>query len=109
MRSPSLPTLAPIFLQPWRRPSVAIVYARRFIVPEAAGLVEAQGRNDANVIMRIPDDRSVFRSESLTATTHGVEIFLADESQMIWDLHDLGGADRLEAAGRLREWLLTHP
>jgi len=25
---------------------------------------------------------------------------------MIWDLHDLGGADRAEAAGKLRQWLL---
>jgi hypothetical protein len=25
------------------------------------------------------------------------------------DLEALGGSDRAEAAGRLREWLLTHP
>jgi hypothetical protein len=25
---------------------------------------------------------------------------------MLWDLHDLGGDDRLEAAGRLRQWFL---
>jgi hypothetical protein len=34
---------------------------------------------------------------------------LADPLQQIWDLQDLGGADRIEAAGRLREWLLEHP
>jgi hypothetical protein len=32
---------------------------------------------------------------------------LADPSQMLWDLQALGGTDRWEAAGRLREWLLT--
>jgi hypothetical protein len=30
----------------------------------------------------------------------------ADVVLQIWDLQDLGGADRIEAAGRLREWLL---
>jgi hypothetical protein len=34
---------------------------------------------------------------------------MADPTQMIWDLQDLGGADRLDAAGELREWLLTRP
>jgi hypothetical protein len=39
----------------------------------------------------------------------GVDVPLADLTQQIWDLQDLGGADRLEAAGRLREWLLNRP
>jgi hypothetical protein len=37
----------------------------------------------------------------------GTDVYMADPTQMIWDLQDLGGEDRLEAAGRLREWLLT--
>lgn len=31
---------------------------------------------------------------------------LADPIQQIWDLHDLGGEDRLEAADRLRQAVL---
>ena len=45
----------------------------------------------------------------LAADVRGVEVGLADATQMIWDLHDLGGADRIEAAGKLREWLLKRP
>ncbi|MEA2589629.1 MAG: hypothetical protein QOH66_2556, partial [Actinomycetota bacterium] len=43
------------------------------------------------------------------ATAGGIDVPLADPTQMIWDLHDLGGADRVEAAGVLREWLLNPP
>jgi DNA-binding transcriptional ArsR family regulator len=99
--------VGPDLLVAWRRPSVVILYAQRLIDPVSLGLVEAQGRHDANVIVRMPADQSVFGVPALKADVQGVEVGLADPSQMIWDLHDLGGADRAEAAGRLREWLLT--
>jgi len=35
-------------------------------------------------------------------------ISLVDVPQMMWDLLDLGGDDRQEAAGRLREWFIQH-
>ena len=38
-----------------------------------------------------------------------VEIPLADPIQMVWDLQDLGGAEREEAAGVMREWILNQP
>jgi hypothetical protein len=92
-----------------RQPALVIVYAQHVMDTAALGLVEAQGRHDANVILRMPADRSVFAVPPLSAALREVEIPLADPTQMIWDLHDLGGADRLEAAGRLRAWLLTSP
>jgi DNA-binding transcriptional ArsR family regulator len=99
----------PDLIVPWRRPSTVILYVKR--VPEVNGmgleLVGAQGRHDANVIVHMPADRSVFPVPALVAELHGMEIPLADPSQMLWDLDDLGGADRAEAAGRLREWLLA--
>jgi hypothetical protein len=73
------------------------------------GLIDAQGRQDANVIVRLPEDRSVFPPRALVARFQGNEMPLADPLQQIWDLQDLGGADRLEAAGRLRQWLLARP
>ena len=101
--------VGPDLIVPWRRPSTVILYVKR--LPEMAGLglglVEAQGRHDANVIVRMPADQSVFPVPALVAEVQGVEIELADPSQMLWDLEDLGGADRGEAAGRLREWLLA--
>lgn len=99
--------VGPDLLVAWRRPSTLILYARRLVDPASLGLVEARGRHDANVIIRMPTDKSVFGVSGLVADVQGVEVWLADPSQMIWDLLELGGADRAEAAGRLREWLLA--
>ncbi len=101
--------VGPDLLLAWRRPTVVILYARQVLDVGQLGLVDAQGRHDANVIVRTPDDASVFPTHLLVADVGGVEVPLADPTQQLWDLHDLGGADRLEAAGRLREWLLNRP
>jgi hypothetical protein len=101
--------VGPDLVVAWRQPAVVIVYTGHLIDSAALGLVEAQGAHDANVIVRMPADRSVFAVPPLAAGLRGTEVPLADPSQMIWDLQDLGGADRLEAAGRLRAWLLTRP
>ena len=101
--------VGPDLIVPWRRPSLVILYARHAIDPFDLGLTEAQGSHDANVIMRYPEDRSVFPVPALTGQVQGSEVPLADPLQQIWDLQDLGGADRIEAAGRLREWLLERP
>jgi hypothetical protein len=101
--------VGPDLIVPWRRPSLVILYTRRVIDPSSLGLVDAQGRHDANVIVRMPDDQSVFPGHALIAQVHGSDVPLADPIQQIWDLQDLGGADRLEAAGRLRHWLLARP
>jgi hypothetical protein len=99
--------IGPDMVTAWRRPSLLIVYARRDLDLDTLGLVDAQGRDDANIIVRDPTDQSVYAAPSLSVELRGVDVPLADPTQMLWDLHDLGGADRLEAAGRLRQWLLT--
>lgn len=101
--------VGPDLIVPWRRPSLVILYARHAIDPSDLGLTDAQGRHDANVIVRTPEDRSVFPVPALIGQVQGNEVPLADPLQQIWDLQDLGGADRVEAAGRLREWLLERP
>jgi hypothetical protein len=101
--------VGPDLIIPWRRPSLLILYTRHAIDPSSLGLTDAQGRHDANVIIRTPEDRSVFPLPTLMGQVQGNEIPLADPLQQIWDLQDLGGTDRLEAAGRLREWLLERP
>jgi hypothetical protein len=101
--------VGPDLLLAWRRPSVVIIYSNDVLEPGKLDLVPAQGRHDANVIIRYPDDTSLFPEPKLIAELHAVDIPLADVTQQIWDLQDLGGADRLEAAGMLRQWLLTHP
>lgn len=99
--------VGPDLLLAWRRPSVVILYARQLLDLDRLRLVDAQGRPDANVIVRTPDDVSMFPAHPLIADVSGVGVPLADPTQQIWDLQNLGGADRLEAAGRLREWLLS--
>jgi hypothetical protein len=101
--------VGPDLILAWRRPSLVILYAKHAVDPSGLGLTQAQGRHDANVIMRTPQDRSVFPAPALVAQVHGRDVPLADPLQQIWDLQDLGGADRIEAAGRLRQWLLERP
>ena len=103
--------VGPDLIQAWRRPTMLIVYVRDAIVVwTSSGLVEAQGRDDANVIVRSSRDTSVFPRHQLVAGVQGVEVPLADPTQMIWDLHQLGGQDRREAAEVMREWILRdHP
>jgi hypothetical protein len=101
--------VGPDLIVAWRKPSLVILYAKHMIDPSSLGLIDAQGSHDANVIVRMPDDQSVFPVPALVAQVRGSDVPLADPLQQIWDLEDLGGADRLEAAGRLRQWLLARP
>jgi hypothetical protein len=98
--------VGPDLIRPWRRPSVLILYTQATFDAAALDSVNATGMNDANVIVRMAADQSVFPADELAAEYKGVRIPLTDPVQMIWDLHDLGGADRAEAAGKLRQWLL---
>ena len=101
--------VGPDLIVPWRRPSLVILYVKQVVDPASLELVGAQGRHDANVIVRLPEDRSVFPGRALLADIRGSEVPLADPIQQIWDLQDLGGTDRLEVAGRLRQWLFARP
>jgi hypothetical protein len=99
--------VGPDLIRPWRRPSALIVYTNGAFDAADLQSVEAIGKSDANVILRMPDDQSVFPRDDLAGEYKGASIPLADPVQMIWDLQDLGGADRAEAAGKLRQWLLS--
>ena len=98
--------VGPDLLTPWRTPTVIVMYANEAVDLRRIGIVPAQGQDDANVILRSPSDRSVWPMPTLVANAGQAEIPLADPTQMLWDLADLGGDDRLEAAGELRQWLL---
>ncbi len=100
--------VGPDLIRPWRRPSTVIVYTKGALDAAVLRSVEAIGSTDANVIVRMPADQSVFPRGQLAVEIKGASIPLADPVQMIWDLQDLGGADRVEAAEKLRQWLLGH-
>jgi hypothetical protein len=91
---------------PWRSPTIAIIYFEHPVDTRDIDIVAAHSQDDANVILRFPDDTSVFRYPSQDAIASGDRLPLADETQMLWDLHNLGGDDRLEAADLLRQSLL---
>lgn len=98
--------VGPDLIVPWRRPEIVIVYVDDYLELNVQGLVPVEDPTNGNVLIRRPDDQSVFRHRPLTSDLGEVEIPLADESQMIWDLQYLGGDDRMEAAENLRSWLL---
>jgi hypothetical protein len=92
----------------WRRPTHLIVYTEAPIdLVKSIEVTVAHGLGDANVIHRVPEDRSVFAIKD-EVDVMGVPVPLADPVQLIWESSDLGGDDRIEAAERLRTWLLRH-
>lgn len=95
--------VGPDLVASWRRPTLLIVYVSQAIDMDELHIVRSADSSDANVLVRIPRDLSVFRSTPLKVRIGGDALQLADETQMLWDLHDLGGDDRLEAAEHLRK------
>lgn len=97
--------LGPDMLVPWRHPTVAVVYTGSRLELDEAGLVRAEGRADASVIVRRTNDRTLLvPMPSWPSAVDGIP--LADPVQQWWDLYDLGGDDRREAADRLRRAIL---
>jgi hypothetical protein len=93
--------LAPDLLVPWRHPTQAVVYTDAGLPLGDAGFVPAEGRADASIIVRHTADRSLLEpAGTWPRLVEGVP--LVDPVQQWWDLLDLGGEDRVEAATRLR-------
>jgi hypothetical protein len=97
--------LAPDLIAPWRHPTVTIVYVSAPLPIEDAGLVPAEGRADASLIMRWTDDDGLLSpADPWRSEVDGIPI--TDPCQQWWDLLDLGGEDRAEAADRVRTAIL---
>jgi hypothetical protein len=98
--------LAPDLLVPWRHPTLTVVYAGGPFSLKTAGLVPAEGRGDASIALRWTSDSTLFTvAAPWPAAVDGIP--LADPVQQWWDLRDLGGEDRTEAADRLRRAIIT--
>lgn len=99
--------LAPDLLVPWRHPTLTVVYTD--VAPEllTADLVRAEGRADASVITRWTTDTTLLTPPPpWPQSVDGIP--LTDPVQQWWDLIDLGGDDRREAADRVRTAILKH-
>ena len=98
--------LAPDLLAPWRHPTVMIAYGPDHLPATEAGFVPAEGRADASVILRWTDDhRLLSPAPPWVDEVDGYPI--TDPCQQWWDLLDLGGEDRAEAADRLRSAIVA--
>ncbi len=97
--------LAPDLLVPWRHPTLTVLYTQDRLPLDAAQLVPAEGRADASVIVRWTSDSSLLAPAPLWPH-HVDNIPVTDPVQQWWDLLDLGGEDRREAADRLRKAIL---
>jgi hypothetical protein len=98
--------LGPDLLVPWRHPTLAVVYASGALGLRDVGFVPAEGRADASLIVRWTTDRTLLAPASPWPRI--VDGFpLTDPTQQWWDLIDLGGEDRREAADRLRAAIMA--
>jgi hypothetical protein len=97
--------LAPDLLAAWRHPTLTVVYATDALDLTSAGFVRAEGRVDATVLVRHTSDSTLLAAFEPWPRSVD-DIPLVDPIQQIWDLHDLGGEDRVEAAERLRQAVL---
>jgi len=122
--------LAPDLIVPWRHPTVTIAYidgplalADAGFVPaegraddavdggdgEArpdAGFVPAEGRADASLVLRWTDDQGLL-SPAPPWVDEVDDVPITDPCQQWWDLFDLGGQARAEAADRLRSTIVA--
>lgn len=87
-------------LVPWRVPTHTTAYTDEHRLAACLDLTPARGPDDANVELTVPSDQSILRIRQEDEST------LAHPTQVILDLQRLGGADRQEAAEKIREWLL---
>jgi hypothetical protein len=99
--------LGPDLLVPWRHPTLAVVYLSGALDLSDAGFVPAEGRANASVIVRWTTDRTLLTPASPWPRIVD-DIPLTDPTQQWWDLLDLGGEDRREAAERLRAAIIAH-
>lgn len=97
--------LGPDLLVPWRHPTLTVVYSDADLALDDAGLVAAEGRSNASVIVRWTSDTTLLPPAG-GWPTEVRDLSLVDPVQQWWDLLDLGGDDRLEAAERLRQAIL---
>jgi hypothetical protein len=89
--------LAPDVIAPWRTPTLTVVYASAPLDLEPSLFVPAMARGEATLLIRHISDDSLLDPRP----TNRPDIPIVHPVQQVWDLYDLGGEDRLEAAERL--------
>jgi DNA-binding transcriptional ArsR family regulator len=96
--------VGPDLLAPVRRPSHLVVYLRMAEQVERMRWTTAKGAHDANIVVRIPTDQSVFWKGS-AVSVRSQSLVLAHPTQMLWDLEQLGEGDRTAAVEAMKAWI----
>jgi hypothetical protein len=89
--------LAPDLVAPWRTPTLTVVYTEASLNLEPSLFVPALARGEATLLIRHVSDDSLLAPWP----TNRPDIPIVHPVQQMWDLYDLGGEDRIEAAERL--------
>jgi hypothetical protein len=100
--------IGPDLVAPWKEPAALVLYASRALPASDLGAVRADSPGAANVLLRSTREAPVQAWPKLSAQRgpDDVEVPLVDPAVMMRDLLDLGGSDRVEAAGVLRDWIM---
>lgn len=96
-------------LAPWGRPRRAVVYADRAVDLAAVGLVRTPEHDAAIVTLVVPDDPTTAPPPDrhpTVGTVGGLEVRVADELQVLWDVTRGPSHDTAEAASVLQRRLL---
>ena len=89
--------LAPDLIAPWRTPTLTVIYTNASLDLAPSVFVPAMARGEATILVRQVSDESLLEPWPISR----LDIPIAHPIQQVWDLFDLGGEDRLEAAERL--------
>jgi len=89
-------------LAPWRRPALAVVYARGGADLAAANLTLVPSSDGATLALVVPEDLTVWPTEPVTRDWEGRRLAVADALQVLYDLRRSPGPDAAEAAARWR-------
>jgi len=101
--------VGPDLIAPWKQPASVVLYAGVPIRADGLDAVDAVSAGSANVPVRYVDGPSVAPWKQLVGADRvdEIDVQLVDPALMMRDLLDLGGSDREEAAGVLREWIVN--
>jgi hypothetical protein len=88
----------------WRSPRRAVVYAESAHDLSAAGLLPVPV-DQAQVVVCVPEDRTVWPLHPLERSFRGRSVQVADPLQVWWDARQATDVDAGESAERVRDWV----
>ncbi|MGH8937367.1 MAG: hypothetical protein ACRDXD_14080 [Acidimicrobiia bacterium] len=101
--------LAADLMASWRRPERALLYADSSLGLQTRGFVTVADPDGASLILRVPEDPSVFPATPEYRSLHGERVAIADRLQVLWDLFQEAGPDDMEGIEQVLRAILSEP